>query len=87
MLVLSRKTQESVVIGGCEAFDRILKVTVLEVSGGKVRLGFEVDNDIPVHRAEVWERIYRASCIGTARARPLNGNGVPGKLLTVDPRD
>ena len=61
MLVLSRKTQESVVIGGCEAFTRILKVTVLEVSGGKVRLGFEVDSDIPVHRLEVWDRIRKVS--------------------------
>jgi len=35
----------------------MLKVTVLEIKGGKVRLGFEADADLPVHRAEVWERI------------------------------
>jgi len=58
MLVLSRKSQESVVIGGSDCFDRLLKVTVLDVKGGKVRLGFEVDADIPVHRHEVWERIH-----------------------------
>lgn len=58
MLVLSRNRQESVVIGGCAAFDRILKVTVLQVCGGTVRLGFEIDSDIPVHRAEVWNRIH-----------------------------
>ena len=57
MLVLSRKSQESVVIGGSDHFERLLKVTVLDVRGGKVRLGFEVDADIPVHRHEVWERI------------------------------
>jgi carbon storage regulator CsrA len=57
MLVLSRKTQESVVIGGSDGFERVLKVTVLEISSGKVRLGFEVDQDVPVHRLEVWERI------------------------------
>jgi carbon storage regulator len=57
MLVLTRKPQESVVVGGSDRFERVLKVTVLEICGGKVRLGFEADADIPVHRAEVWERI------------------------------
>jgi carbon storage regulator len=57
MLVLSRRTQESVVVGGSDRFERMLKVTVLEIKGGKVRLGFEADGDVPVHRAEVWERI------------------------------
>jgi len=57
MLVLSRKNRESVVIGGAEGFPRLLKVTVLGICGGKVKLGFEVDASVPVHRAEVWERI------------------------------
>ena len=57
MLVLTRKTQEAVVVGGSARFERVLKVTVLEIASGKVRLGFEADSDIPVHRAEVWERI------------------------------
>jgi len=57
MLVLSRKNRESVVIGGADGFERLLKVTVLEINGGKVKLGFDVDSDVPVHRAEVWERI------------------------------
>jgi carbon storage regulator CsrA len=35
----------------------VLKITVLEVAGGKVKLGFEVDSDIPVHRQEIWERM------------------------------
>ena len=56
-MVLSRKSQESVAVGGCDGFERVLKVTVLEISGGKVRLGFEVDKEVPVHRWEVWERI------------------------------
>ena len=57
MLVLSRKSQESVVVGGGGGLERLLKVTVVEISGGKVKLGFEVDADIPVNRLEVWERI------------------------------
>lgn len=58
MLVLSRKSQESVVVGGADGFHRLLKVKVLEIKGGRVRLGFEVDPKIPVHRFEVWERIH-----------------------------
>ena len=57
MLVLSRKDLEAVVIGGSSRFERQIKVTVLEISGTRVKLGFEVDDDIPVHRWEVYERI------------------------------
>jgi carbon storage regulator len=58
MLVLTRKNQESVVVGGAGGFESLLVVTVLEIGNGKVRLGFEVDKSIPVHRREVWERIH-----------------------------
>ena len=61
MLVLSRKNQEAVVIGGSDGFHRLFKVKVLQICGAKVRLGFEVDPDVPVHRAEVWERIRAAA--------------------------
>ena len=57
MLVLSRKNQESVVVGGGGGIERMLKITVLEVAGGRVKLGFEADSDIPVHRLEIWERM------------------------------
>ena len=57
MLVLSRKSQESVVIGAPDGLHRMFRVTVLEITGGRVRLGFEVDAGVPVHRGEVWERI------------------------------
>jgi len=48
---------EAVVVGGVEGFELLLKVTVLEINGGRVRLGFEIDKGIPVHRLEVWEQI------------------------------
>lgn len=73
MLVLSRKTKESVVVGGSEGFESMLKVTVVEICGGKVRLGFEVDGAVPVHRLEVWERIHA----GTQSERPSLGNAEP----------
>ncbi len=51
MLVLSRKLGESIVIG-----DRIT-VTILEVKGDRVRLGFEAPIEVPIHRQEVHDRI------------------------------
>jgi carbon storage regulator CsrA len=56
MLVLSRKNRESVMVGGGD-FRRPLKVTVLAISGDRVKLGFEADADVPVYRLEIWERI------------------------------
>jgi carbon storage regulator len=57
MLVLSRKSAESVVVGGPGRFEPMLKVTVLEILNGRVRLGFEAHSSVPVHRSEVWEKI------------------------------
>jgi carbon storage regulator CsrA len=57
MLILSRKRQEAVVVGRGGGFEQLLKVTVLEIRGGNVKLGFEADAGIPVHRWEVWERL------------------------------
>lgn len=56
MLVLSRKSHESVVVGGSEDWARLLKITVLEITGNRVTLGFDGDPDIPVNRLEVWAR-------------------------------
>jgi len=63
MLVLTRKCQEAVVVGSANGVEALLKVTVLGIEKGKVRLGFEAREDVPVHRLEVWERI-RASVQG-----------------------
>ena len=71
MLVLTRKSQESVVVGGSAGFERLLKVTVIEIDGGKVRLGFEVDKGVPVHRWEVWERILAAGRSIAQRKAPV----------------
>jgi len=68
MLVLTRKNRESVVIGRSEDLEVVLEITILEIEGGRVRLGFEADTRMPIHRREVWDRI----CNGEASP---NGNG------------
>ena len=56
MLVLTRKSQQSVVVGDSKGFERLLKVIVLEIERGKVRLGFEVSKEVPILRWELWEQ-------------------------------
>jgi carbon storage regulator len=70
MLVLTRKNRESVVIGRPGEMEIALEITVLEIEGGRVRLGFEADNKMPIHRREVWDRI-------------CNGNGHPDGVASV----
>jgi carbon storage regulator CsrA len=60
MLVLTRGIQEAVVVGANNGFESLLTVTVLEIRGGKVKLGFEADSSVPIHRWEVWKRILPA---------------------------
>ena len=57
MLVLTRKLEQSIAIGGATGFERLIKITVLSIGHGNVRLGIEADASVPVHRWEVWERI------------------------------
>jgi carbon storage regulator CsrA len=75
MLVLSRKSNESIVIGGVSGFERLLKLTVIRIHVGTVRLGIEVADDVPVHRWEVWERI-RAGASPSDSAYPGRPNAM-----------
>ena len=51
MLVLSRRVGEEIVIGNN------IRVKVVALQGGRVRLGIVADESIPVHRAEIKLRI------------------------------
>jgi len=57
MLVLSRKTRESVIVGKEDGIQHLLRVTVLEIGMGTVKLGFEADAAVPVFRQEIWDRM------------------------------
>lgn len=67
MLVLTRKLQESVVVGGSSALAHLLKVTVIEIRGGHVKLAFEAHGDVPIHRWELWQRMRANGCPERAR--------------------
>jgi carbon storage regulator len=53
MLVLTRKTNQSIVIGDD------VEISVLAVAGDKVRIGIEAPRSVPVYRKEVWLEIQR----------------------------
>ena len=54
MLVLSRKSMERIQIGGS------VVVTVLEISGNRVRIGIDAPKDIRVLRAELQDHTSEA---------------------------
>ena len=51
MLVLSRKAEESMYIGDD------IKITVLDIRGGQVRIGITAPENISIHREEVYNKI------------------------------
>lgn len=70
MLVLTRRTRQSIMIG-----DEI-ELTVLSVSGEKVRIGIEAPNEVPVFRKEVYLRIAgeRAGSNGEVQLAAAGGD-------------
>ena len=51
MLVLTRRSNQSIMIGDD------VEITILAVSGEKVRVGIAAPTDVPVYRKEVFLRI------------------------------
>jgi carbon storage regulator len=64
MLILSRKTGESVVIDG-----RII-VKIVRLDGDLVKVGIEAPSDVPVHRQEVYDEIQKANREAVTQNRP-----------------
>jgi len=52
LLVLTRKVGESIAIG------EEIKIVILEVRGKQVKLGIEAPSHVPVHRMEVYQKIF-----------------------------
>ncbi len=53
MLVLTRKHNESIIIGDS------VEITVVEIKGDQVKLGISAPRDIKVHRKEVYIAIQK----------------------------
>jgi carbon storage regulator len=71
MLVLSRKTNQSIMIGDA------IRIIVVGFEGDQVKLGIEAPRDVPVHRFEIFQEIAHAAFPEAApgpgdRDRPRN---------------
>lgn len=71
MLILTRRTGESVMIG------KDVSMTVLGVKGNQVRIGINAPKSIPVHREEIYERIKREQEAGDRDAGVAGAEGDP----------
>ena len=61
MLVLTRKSNQSIMIGDD------VEVSVLSVMGEKVRIGIQAPQEIPVFRKEIYLEIHRDDGLGAGR--------------------
>jgi carbon storage regulator len=68
MLVLRRKAGDEIVISHGE-----IRISVLEITGKRVRLGVSAPSGVPVHRQEIQQRIIRAAKSETEREGDLRG--------------
>ncbi len=66
MLVLSRKLDETIMIG-----DEV-EVTIVDIRGDKVRIGINAPQQVPVHRKEVYEQIQQQG--DKSRGNPRRNN-------------
>jgi len=58
MLVLTRKSNQSIMIGDD------IEISVLSIMGEKVRIGIDAPRDVPVFRREVYLEIQRERAAG-----------------------
>jgi carbon storage regulator len=70
MLVLSRKLNQSIIIG-----DEV-RIVVVSIDRDTVKLGIEAPRSVPVHRSEVYEEIQRANRAAVPGTAPAPA-GVP----------
>jgi carbon storage regulator len=61
MLVLTRKSNQSIMIGDD------IEVSVLAIMGEKVRIGIQAPRDIPVFRKEVYLEIQQERSVGATK--------------------
>jgi carbon storage regulator len=75
MLVLSRKMNQSIMIGDD------VRIVVVAVDRDQVKLGIEAPREVPVHRSEIYEEIQRAN----RAAAGIEPPAAPGEAPTTLP--
>jgi carbon storage regulator len=85
MLVLTRKSNQSIMIGDD------VEVSVLSIMGEKVRIGIQAPRNIPVFRHEVYLEIQQENAAARASARAevddalkkLSGSAPPRSMKSI----
>ena len=57
MLVLTRRLDQTIMIGDPKSGEAPIEITVIEVRGDQVRLGIAAPRDVAVHRREIYDEI------------------------------
>ncbi|KUO65596.1 MAG: carbon storage regulator CsrA [Gracilibacter sp. BRH_c7a] len=73
MLVLSRKVNETILIGDD------IEIVVVAVAGDNVRLGIKAPKDVKILRSEVYEDIQKQN-VEAASGSPLHNKDISAKL-------
>ncbi len=80
MLILTRKINESIVIGST------IEISVVEMRGDQVKLGIVAPRDVAVHRKEVFESI-QAENRAAAQSSTTNLDSLSGLIPPPDSSD
>jgi carbon storage regulator len=80
MLVLSRKVNQSIMVG-----DNV-RVVVVAVDRDQVKLGIEAPREIAVHRSEIYEEIQRSNRSAAAAQQPASAAPASVGRATLQPR-
>ncbi|MDP9018492.1 MAG: carbon storage regulator CsrA [Candidatus Eremiobacteraeota bacterium] len=80
MLVLSRKINQSIMVG-----DNV-RIVIVGVDRDQVKLGIEAPRDIAVHRSEVYEEIQRANQSAAAGGPRVGETTVTAARAQLKPR-
>ena len=81
MLVLTRKIDESIIIG-----DNI-KIIVVDIRGDQVKVGIDATREIPVHREEIYAEIQEENLRAAMSGKVANLDKIAGMIRKSEEQD